>query len=172
MKAKDIIMPALFAALAAVLALVTIPLPFSPVPVTGQTLALMLAGVLLSPRHATLSMTIYILLGAAGAPVFAGGTGGLTALLGPAGGYLAGFIPGAAIIAFLRGNNRLPRLAAAVFCGGMLAVYIPGTLWLSHVTGMGLVSAFTVGTLPYVPGDLAKLLVATSCGVRLRHLSE
>lgn len=159
----------MFAALTAVLAFVAIPLPFSPVPVTGQTLGLMLAGVLLTPRQAALAMATYLLLGLAGAPVFSGGTGGGTVLLGPAGGYLAGFAPGAALISILRRNNRLPRLPLAIITGGMLAVYLPGTLWLSHVTGMGFTPALTVGTLPYIPGDLVKVAIATAAGTRLRH---
>ncbi|MTI95257.1 MAG: biotin transporter BioY [Firmicutes bacterium] len=170
MKAIDIVRPALLAALTAALAYIIIPLPFSPVPVTLQTLGVMLAGVVLTPHQAALAMGVYVLLGAIGAPIFSGGTAGLGTLLGPAGGYLVGFVPGAALIAIIRGNDgRITRLTTAVITGGLLAIYLPGTLWLSYVTGMGFTAALTVGTLPYIPGDLLKALAAIALGNRLKH---
>jgi len=157
---------AIFAALIAVLGLVSIPLPISPVPLTGQSLAIMLAGSILTPRQAGFSVLTFLLLGAVGIPVFAGLTGGIGILVGPRGGYLIGFLVGAIIIALLKGKkNTTWRLAVANIVGGILIVYTLGILWLSFVTGMGLEKAFMAGALPYIPGDLFKAFVATVIGI-------
>ncbi len=159
---------ALFAALIAVLGLVSIPLPISPVPVTGQSLGIMLAGSILTPRQAGFSVLTFLLIGAVGVPVFAGLTGGIGILVGPRGGYLLGFLVGAIVVALLKGtNNTTWRLGIANLVGGILVVYLLGVLWLNFVTGMGLEKAFMVGALPYIPGDLFKVFVATVIGVAI-----
>ncbi len=153
---------ALFAALIAVLGLVSIPIPISPVPITGQSLAIMLAGTILTPRQAGYSVLTFLLLGAVGVPVFAGMTGGIGIIVGPRGGYLIGYLVGAIVIALLKGNNHtIWRLALANVTGGIVVVYLLGVLWLSYVTGMGLEKAVMVGALPYIPGDLFKAFIAT-----------
>lgn len=172
MRPKEIILPALLAALTGVLSYVSIPVPFSPVPVTGQSLGVMLAGVLLTPRQAGLSMLAFLLLGIAGAPVFAGGTAGFGILVGPTGGYLVGFLLGAVTIALLRGKNQVPRLIAALLVGGLIVVYIPGILWLSHVTGIGVKAAFLGGALPYLPGDILKSAVTIAAAARLKAAGQ
>lgn len=157
---------ALFAALIAVLGLVSIPIPISPVPITGQSLAIMLAGGILTARQAAYSVLTFLLLGAVGVPVFAGMSGGIGILVGPRGGYLIGYLVGAITIALLKGRyNNIWRLALANVTGGIIVVYILGVLWLSFVTGMGLEKAITVGALPYIPGDLFKAFVATIVAV-------
>lgn len=162
----DSVYAALFAALIAVLGLVSIPLPISPVPVTGQSLAIMLTGSILTVRQSAYSVLTFLLLGAVGVPVFAGMTGGIGILVGPRGGYLIGFLVGAVVIALLKGqNNNKWRLAFANVAGGIIVIYTLGMLWLNFVTGMGLEKAFTVGVLPYIPGDLFKVFAATIIGI-------
>jgi biotin transport system substrate-specific component len=162
----DFVYAALFAALIAVLGLVSIPLPISPVPVTGQSLAIMLAGSILTVRQAAFSVLTFLLIGAVGVPVFAGLTGGIGILVGPRGGYLLGFLVGAIVIALLKGqNNNKWRLVFANMVGGIVVVYAFGVVWLNFVTGMGLEKAFMVGVLPYIPGDLFKVFVATVIGI-------
>lgn len=164
----DLIYSALFAALIAVLGLVSIPLPISPVPITGQSLAIMLTGSILTARQAAFSVLTFLLLGAVGVPVFAGLTGGIGILVGPRGGYLIGFLVGAIVIALLKGKaNNIWRLALANAAGGIIVIYTLGALWLSFVTGMGLEKAIMVGVLPYIPGDLFKVFVATIIGVAI-----
>lgn len=172
MRKKDqltgFIYSALFAALIAVLGLVSIPIPISPVPITGQSLAIMLAGGILTVRQAGYSVLTFLLLGAVGVPVFAGMTGGIGIIVGPRGGYLIGYLVGAMAIAFLKGKqNKVWRLALANVIGGIIIVYLFGVLWLSYVTGMGLEKAITVGALPYIPGDLFKAFVATIVAVAI-----
>lgn len=167
-KLTSIIYSALFAALISVLGLVAIPLPISPVPITGQSLAIMLAGSILTARQAAFSVLTFLLLGAVGVPVFAGLTGGIGIIIGPRGGYLIGYLVGAIVIAVAKGkNNNIWSLALANITGGIIVVYILGILWLSFVTGMGLEKATIVGALPYIPGDLFKVFVATVVGVSI-----
>lgn len=166
----DFVYAALFAALIAVLGLISIPLPISPVPVTGQSLAIMLAGSILTVRQAAFSVITFLLIGAVGVPVFAGMTGGIGILVGPRGGYLLGFLVGAVVISLLKGqNNNKWRLAFANIAGGIIVVYAFGVVWLNLVTGMGLEKAFMVGALPYIPGDLFKVLVATFIAIAVNR---
>lgn len=168
---------ALFAALISVMGLISIPIPISPVPITGQSLAIMLAGSILTARQAAFSVLTFLLLGAVGVPVFAGMSGGIGILIGPRGGYLIGYLVGVIVIVLAKGkNNNIWRLALANSVGGIIVVYLLGVLWLSFITGMGLEKAVMVGALPYIPGDLFKVFVATVVGVainkRLPHIQR
>lgn len=159
---RDLTYSGLFAALIIVLGYVSVPLPFSPVPVTGQSLAIMLAGSILTTRQASLSVLTFLFLGIVGVPVFAGGTAGIGVILGPRGGYLIGFLAGAIVISLLKGKgNRLSLLAVTNVVGGIVVIYTFGVIWLSVVTGMGLNEAFVAGALPFIPGDIAKVVIAT-----------
>lgn len=165
----DYVYAALFAALIAVLGLVSIPLPISPVPITGQSLAIMLTGSILNARQAAFSVLTFLLIGAVGVPVFAGMTGGIGILVGPRGGYLLGYLVGAVVIALLKRENSKWRLALANVVGGILIVYAFGVPWLHFVTGMGLEKAFMVGALPFIPGDLFKAFAATLIAVAVNR---
>lgn len=168
MSTRDLTRISFFTALTAVMAYVSVPLPFSPVPVTGQTLAVMLAGSVLTAGQSFISMVVFLLIGAIGVPIFSGGEAGLGVIIGKTGGYLIGFVLGAAAIALLRGRkNSLPRLIAANLAGGIIVVYIFGVLWLDHVTGIGLSKAFIFGAVPFIPGDLIKVVLAALIGHRL-----
>ncbi|MGE5574284.1 MAG: biotin transporter BioY [Bacteroidota bacterium] len=164
---------ALFAAITSVLAFVSVPLPFSPVPVTAQSLAAMLAGLLLGPREGALSQLLYVLLGAAGMPIFAGNTSGIGVLAGPTGGYLWGFAAGAYVIGSMvqkRANVKPPGTGFSVFAcvvGGVVVVYLFGILQLSLTTRLPLGKAIVAGALPFIPGDLLKACIAGLAGPRL-----
>lgn len=148
------------AVLTALLAQVVIRLPFTPVPITGQTFAVLTTGAALGARRGFLSQCLYILLGLVGLPVFAGGTGGWATLLGPNGGYLIGFIVAAALLGYLaeRGWDRGRRVVLAMIFGEA-ALYAVGVPWLSvYVGGVG--RALVLGFLPFVVGDAVKLAFA------------
>lgn len=149
----------LFIALSAQLA---IPLPFTPVPVTGQTLAVLLTGVLLGSHRAGWCLLMYLAEGVAGLPVFAGGTAGIVHLFGPTGGYLLGFVPAAFLTGRLaeRGWDRRFGTAFAAMLLGNLAIYLFGLPWLAYFVGAD--KALALGLLPFVPGDVFKLLLATA----------
>lgn len=167
-KTRDLIRIALFAALIAVSSYIIIPLPFSPVPVTAQAMFIMLAGSLLSVRHAAASLGVYLLLGIVGMPVFSGGRAGLGVLAGPTGGYLIGFFMGAVFIAwFVRGRKSFTYFLIANSLGGIVIVYLLGVSWLNFSTGMGYYAAFLNGALPFIIGDVFKVFAASVIAVRL-----
>jgi biotin transport system substrate-specific component len=137
--------------LISVSAWVRIPLPFSPVPVTAQTLAILLVGVILGPRHGSWAVLTYLLQGLVGLPVFAGGASGAAVLLGPTGGYLLGFVAAAYVTGWLHQRGY----GALALIGGNLVIYLLGVSWLA--LGVGPTAALSLGFLPFIPGDLIKL---------------
>ncbi|GIV15325.1 MAG: hypothetical protein KatS3mg022_0760 [Armatimonadota bacterium] len=146
----------------ALTAQVAIPLPFSPVPITGQTLAVLLTGVLLGSRRAGWCMFAYLVEGMAGLPVFAGGKAGIAHLLGPTGGYLLGFMPAAMLAGWLaeKGwDRRFGTALTAMFLGNVV-IYLFGLPWLAYFVGAERV--LVAGCLPFIPGDLIKILLATA----------
>jgi biotin transport system substrate-specific component len=139
---------------------IAIPLPFSPVPVTGQTLAVLVVGAALGARLGSLSVVLYVLEGLIGLPVFAGGASGIARLAGPTGGYLVGFIFAAALVGALaeRGWDRRASACALAMFGGLAVIYVVGLTWLARFPlQTGLLEA---GLLPFLVGDAYKLIVA------------
>lgn len=144
----------------------SILLPFSPVPVTGQTFAVLMIGALLGARRASLCMIVYLLEGAAGLPVFALG-GGIAVLFGPTGGYLVGFVAAAYVTGKLAQwgwDRRVTSTILAMICGNA-AIYTFGLSWLSLLVFVGRIPVETDGLLaaglyPFLPCDLAKIVLA------------
>lgn len=139
------------------------------VPFTLQTLFVVLAALLLAPGWAGTAMALYVLIGVAGVPVFAGGLAGPAILLGPTGGYLVGFVLGAVLASGARQlieqrGTRRAQLVADVAAAAvvLVVVYVTGTLWLSVSAGMGLGAAALAGVVPFVVGDVLK---ATTAGM-------
>ncbi len=171
MKTRDMIMVAMFAALICIGAYIVIPLPFSPVPITLQTLFIMMAGLILPVELAGMTVVIYLLLGIVGLPVFSGGGSGIGILFGPTGGYLVGFLIGVMVISFMVNkfkSNVMVEFISTVI-GGIIVVYAIGVIWLSAKTGMGIAKAFTVGAVPFLIGDFMKAIVATVVAVPIRQ---
>ena len=141
---------------------VAIPLPFSPVPISAQTLAVLLMGALLGSRRGALCLATYVLEGAAGLPVFAGGRGGIVHLLGPTGGYLVGFIAAAFAVGLLaeRGWDRRVSTTLLMMLLGNALIYVFGLPWLARFVGGERVLA--LGLLPFIPGDLLKLTLSAA----------
>ena len=148
-----------FTILMTLLAQVRVPLPFTPVPITGQTLGVLLTGAALGSRRGAATMALYLILGGVGAPVFAGWGSGLVWTLA-SGGYIIGFIPAAFIVGWLaeRGWDRRPWVLAAMLLGNA-AIYVPGLLQLTYFVPEGKVLEF--GLWPFIPGDLVKLYLAS-----------
>jgi len=146
-------------ALIALAAQVRIPLPFSPVPVTGQTFAVLLVAAALG-RLGLASVIAYLVEGALGLPVFAGGGFGVATIVGPTGGYLIGFALAAALIgsAAERGWDRHLLTALAAMLLGEIAVYVCGLAWLARFPLS--VPLLDAGLIPFIPGDLVKMVLA------------
>jgi biotin transport system substrate-specific component len=158
---RDAALVVVFSLLNALAAQVAIPLPFTPVPITGQTFAVLITGMLLGSRLGALSLLAYLIEGLAGLPVFSGGRSGSAHFLGPTGGYLLGFIAAAYLVGLLaeRGWDRRIWTTALAMAIGNLAIYAAGLSWLAAFVGPD--RALALGALPFIPGDAVKLLLAT-----------
>lgn len=154
MNTKKMIQAALMAALTAVGAYLIIPI--GPVPITLQTFFVLLSGRLLGKKYGVLAQITYLLLGAVGLPIFSGGQGGLGILLGPTGGFLISFIAASWIAGHYSGKREkdLFILGAAV-----LSNYLIGSIYFSFITGTNLFEALSMTVIPFVPGDLLKIVL-------------
>jgi biotin transport system substrate-specific component len=160
------------ACLTGLAAQIKVSLPWTPVPMSGQTLAVLLAGILLGRWWGGISQAIYIILGMAGLPWLAGFSGGFGALAGPTGGYLLGFILAALFLGYftdryIKVRNFLPMLGLMLFANFIL-IHIPGLLqlglWSYLVKGSGLTlrNLLWMGTVPFIIGDLIKIITAAA----------
>jgi biotin transport system substrate-specific component len=165
---RRMVYASMFGALTAVGSFMVIPL--QPVPITLQTLFTGLAGVLLGAYTGALSQIVYVLLGIIGLPVFAGGKAGIGTLLGPSGGYIIGFIVAAFVIGKITEVKRDAGMAWIVMAliAGTLVIYLLGTLQLALVAHFSLIKAVLVGVVPFIAGDLLKIVVAAWLALKLR----
>jgi len=160
------------AGLTGLLAQTRILLPWSPVPITGQTFAVLLGGVLLGRWWGGISLAIYVGLGAAGLPWFSSWSGGAGHILGPTGGYIIGFILASLFLGhftdtYIRSRSFRSMLALMLFANFVL-IYLPGLfqlgLWVKSATGQApsLTVLLGMGALPFIPGDIAKAVAAAA----------
>ncbi len=157
----------LFVALIAMGAFIAIPV--GPVPIVLQNMFVLLAAIILGPAWGIACISIYLLIGLAGLPVFAGGTSGIGKLFGPTGGYLIGYLPCVfvtAVISKKAGKNIFSDITAMVI--GSLIVYAAGVPWLKFVTSMTYAKALTVGMYPFLIGDALKIIAAAFIARSLR----
>ncbi|MDR2742933.1 MAG: biotin transporter BioY [Treponema sp.] len=166
---------ALFAALIAAGTFISIPLPFSPVPIVLQNFFALISGLILGPFLGGLAVGLYLLAGAIGAPVFAGATGGFVHFLGPTGGFLFGYLLAAIIAGLIVGRPRtgakspLWRVILGAIAG-ILIVYAPGLIRLKYAIDGTWVQTLAAGFLPFVIGDAVKTAAAVIISPRLRTL--
>ena len=157
---RDLLLITISALFVAGCAQIKIPLPFTPVPLTGQTFAVLLVGAALGSKRGVASLVLYTLMGALGLPFFAGGASGLAYLSGPTLGYLVGFVAAAYVIGRLaeRGLEQSVRTSLLPFLVGTLVIYIFGAGWLAILFGVG--QALALGIVPFLIGDVIKLILA------------
>jgi biotin transport system substrate-specific component len=166
---KMLITSALFASIIGILAQVSIPLPFSPVPITGQTLAIGLAATILGRKYGTISVLIYLAIGAIGVPVYAEFSGGFAALIGPTGGYLIGFIPTVFIIAYYIEKTSFTVLQAMIANTiGMIVTLVFGMVWLKIAASLSWKDAFLLGVSPFLILGVFKAYLASVIGIIVR----
>ena len=149
-------------ALVSLAAQVSIPLPFTPVPITGTTFAVVLVGASLGAVRGVASLGLYLAIGLLGAPVFTGQNNGWDYFVGATGGYLVGFVLAAGLTGWLaerRWDRRFSSAVAAMLSGNV-AVYLLGLPWLAHVLDANLERTLEAGLYPFVVGDLLKLYLA------------
>lgn len=152
------------AGLVAAAAQVSIALPFTPVPITGQTFAVVLVGASLGMLRGTASLALYVLAGMAGAPFYAHHAHGLSVVTGASGGYLVGFVLAAAVTGWLAQRHWDRRFSSAVgaMLTGNVVIYLVGVPWLAVDLGTNLEKSLELGLYPFVPGDILKLYVAAA----------
>lgn len=175
---RNTVLIAVFAALIAAMGLVPpISIGIIPVPITLQTLGVMLAGAMLGPVRGMLSALIVVALSLFGLPILSGGRGGLGVLVGPTGGYLVGWIPGALVVGLIVKYWAIRRtapwaryvaVAIAAIIGGILVVYALGVPWTSVVTGLPLRTS-ALGSLAFIPGDVIKAVITALVAVTVHR---
>ncbi len=159
----------LMTAVICVIAPFSLTIPFSPVPLSLATLAIYFTVTVLGMKRSLISVTIYLLLGLVGIPVFSNFTGGIGTLLGPTGGYLLGYLFLTVVFGFFmdRWPNSLPlRLVGMVL--GTTACYLLGTIWLAFQASLTITQAMISAVIPFIPGDFAKISVALFAGHLIR----
>jgi biotin transport system substrate-specific component len=151
-----------FALFTAAMAQLVIPLGFTPVPITGQTLAVLLAGGVLGANAGAASQALYVVMGAVGLPFFADAKGGLTVATGSTAGYLVGFVVAAWLVGRLaeRDQDRSVATALGAFLLGSVTIYLFGVPWLANVIGADWNRAAELGAYPFIAGDLVKVAIA------------
>jgi biotin transport system substrate-specific component len=159
---RDALLVVAGVAVVALSAQVVIPLPFTPVPITGQTFGVLLAAAALGPARGVASMALYLLLGVVGVPIFQDASSGLTYALGATGGYLIGFIVAAWLVGSLarRGLDRRPAGTILAFLAGSLSIYAFGVPWLAFSLGVSLPAAIGLGLTPFLLCDAIKAILA------------
>ena len=161
-------------ALVAICAHVSFPLLFTPVPVTLQPLAVVLLGLLLSPRLAVSTMVVYLLEGAAGLPVFTPhGLGGVAQLLGPTGGYLLSYplVAGFVSLLWRRGTSSFARGLVVAGLGSLITLAM-GAVWLGLITHSGFGTVVNHAVLPFLPGDALKVVAAAGVAVGMARIRK
>lgn len=150
-----------FSFILALSATIAIPLPFSPVPITFQTLAVLLSGMLLGSKRGFFCVLTYISEGALGFPVFAGGSSGLAYMVGPTGGYLIGFLFASYITGLLAENGWDRKILTSIIAMsiGDVVTFMFGLSWLSFLIDVKQV--FSLGLYPFIPGEILKIVIAS-----------
>jgi biotin transport system substrate-specific component len=150
-----------------------ISVPVGPVPIVLQNMFVFLAGLLLGCRWGLASVGVYLLAGACGLPVFAGGMGGIGRIIGPTGGYLIGYLPGVIIVGYIsqKGAARISFDIIAMICG-TIVLYACGVVWLKTLTDMTWTKTLAAGMLPFLIGDGLKIVAAAAIARAIRPILQ
>lgn len=144
-----------------------IAVPIGPVPIVLQNMFILLAGLLLGSRWGLAAVGVYLLAGACGFPVFAGGTGGIGRFAGPTGGYLIGYLPAVFVVGFFaRHQKTIVDIVAMIL--GTIIIYSTGVSWLHLITGLDFSKALAVGMYPFLIGDVLKICAAAVIAKAIR----
>jgi biotin transport system substrate-specific component len=170
--ATKLLMSLMMACFTGIMAQIIIPLPWTPVPITAQTFAVLCSGLFLGKKYGCLSQILYVVLGVAFIPWFGGMTGGLETLLGSTGGFLIGFIIASYFVGFITEKyakaRSFTRMAVVIGVANFALIYIPGlaglALWFYFAQGttLGVVDLLMMGLVPFIAGDIVKVLGAAA----------
>ena len=162
LKIRELCFIALFTAVMAVMAQISVPMPLG-VPLTLQTFALMLAGVILGAKKAVIASLVYLALGAVGAPVFTQFGGGLHRIIGPWGGFLMSYPVVSFIVGLGSDTGKKLRLAVSLAAGVIINLMM-GTLWFAFINKSGLPEAFAAAAAPFIIAEIIKMILAFGAG--------
>lgn len=161
LRTQELTKISLCVALLAVFAYISFPLPFTPAPVTALTIIVNLIGFIMPAKEAFMTMSVYTFIGAIGLPVFTNGGAGIARILGPTGGFIIGFWLAAPIIAYLRnGSTEFKKLAMLGIVVGMPIIYFCGFISMNLVLKLSFWATMTTAVIPFLFGDVVKVLVA------------
>lgn len=169
-KTASLTLISLMTAVTCILGPLSIAIPISPVPISFTNLAVFFAAILLGWKRGTISFIVYLLIGFAGVPVFSYFTAGPGKLWGPTGGYLIGFIFLALVTGFFA--DKFPGKVYMYVLGmvlGMIITYILGSGWLAYQAHMSFKAALFAGVIPYIPGDIVKMIIAAILGTTVKN---
>jgi len=165
---RELVLIGVMAAVTCILGPLSLVIPVSPVPISLTNLAIYVSLYVLGCRRGTVSVLIYLLLGLIGLPVFSAYSGGAGKLFGPTGGYLIGFVFMAIIVGwFIDTFKQLPLHFLGMVLGTAVC-YFFGTVWLAWQAGMNFGAAMAAGVIPFIPGDLVKIIIALAAGPVIR----
>ena len=173
MKTSELTRIALMTAVLCILAPISIPSPFSTVAFSFATFAIYLMAYILKPKQTLTAVFLYLLLGAAGLPVFSGYMAGISRFAAPSGGYLIGYLFLAGISSLcIHRSAKIPIQMTGILLG-TLAMYSIGTHWLAVSTGVSFLDALPAGMLTFLPFDLIKIILATYIGKKIQlHIKK
>lgn len=165
---KDLITCGIFVAVIAVLAQISIVLPFSPIPFTMQVFGVCLVATILGRKKGFITLMVYILLGSIGIPVFAAYSSGPTALFGKTGGFILAFPLMALLIGYVSEKYRKTPYVIGSMILALILCYAIGTIYFSFITKIPIQKAVIFTVIPYIPLDLVKVVMASLIGVQVR----
>lgn len=168
--AQRLTLMGLFTAVLCVSSYIVIPLPFTAVSITAQTMVVNLIGMILAPADTAIVFLVWICLGLAGAPVFSGGGGGAAKLLGPTGGYIIGCLAAAVLISlFCRKVKGMGKQTLFLIVVGIPVIYLFGGAWMKISMGLTWPAVVIQGVIPFIPMDVAKCIGAAALAKALRR---
>lgn len=168
---KNIVLVGLMSAIFCILAPISLPLPFTPVPVSLGIFVVYINSYVLKPKFATISTIIYILLGLIGLPVFSGYSGGVGKLFGPTGGYILSYIPTTFIVSFFFYKfleNRIMHILGMLI--GLSVCLLFGTIWFSIQTGNSFLASLSLCVYPFILGDIIKIIISSIIGPKIQKV--
>lgn len=171
MKINELTKMSICIAIICISAYISFPLPFSPVMITAQTIAINLVALILTPKQSFIVTLLYIILGVFGLPVFSGGTSGFGRVFGPTGGFILGFLIITPLMSYFKGKDyNFKRYLSVTIIIGMIVLYAFGAVFMSVVQSISIVQALSLAVFPFVVGDVFKCFLSSFIAVKLNKV--
>lgn len=171
MKINELTKMSICIAIICISAYISFPLPFSPVMITAQTIAINLVALILTPKQSFIVTLLYIILGAFGLPVFSGGTSGFGRIFGPTGGFILGFLIITPLMSYFKGKDyNFKRYLSVTIIIGMIVLYAFGAVFMSVVQIISILQALSLAVFPFVVGDIFKCVLSSFIAVKLNKV--